>query len=132
MLKGFEHIGMTVSNLDRSIAFYEGLLGMKLLLRKRQRDGGEVAFLDAGGGQLEINQPPGEVITPARRPAANEAGLKHITIAFDDIDAVYRQLMAAGVPSVEPPRDAYNREMLARVGFVLDPDGIVVELAQRN
>lgn len=132
MLKGFEHIGMTVSNLDRSIAFYEGLLGMKLLLRKRQPNGGEAAFLDAGGGQLEIGQPPGDPITPARRPTNNEVGLKHITIAFDDMDAVYERLMAAGVESVEAPRDAFNQEMLARVGFVLDPDGIVVELAQRN
>jgi glyoxylase I family protein len=61
-----------------------------------------------------------------------EAGLRHITIAVDDIEAAYRQLMAAGVRSVEPPRNAFNKEMLAKVGFVLDPDGIVVELAQRN
>jgi glyoxylase I family protein len=40
--------------------------------------------------------------------------------------------MDAGVQSIEPPRDAYNRDILARVGFVLDPDGIVIELAQRN
>jgi hypothetical protein len=28
--------------------------------------------------------------------------------------------------------DAYNKEMLARVALVADPDGIVIELAQRN
>ena len=131
MLKGFEHIGMTVGNLDRSIEFYQGLLGLKLLLRKKQPNGGEVAFLDAGGGQLEMVQPPGPV-APARQVPQGEAGLRHITIAVDDIEAAYRQLMAAGVRSVEPPRNAFNKEMLAKVGFVLDPDGIVVELAQRN
>ena len=38
--------------------------------------------------------------------------------------------MAAGVPSVGAPRDAKTSEMLARVAFVRDPDGVIVELVQ--
>jgi catechol 2,3-dioxygenase-like lactoylglutathione lyase family enzyme len=30
MLKSFEHIGMTVSDMDRTVAFYCGLLGLRL------------------------------------------------------------------------------------------------------
>ena len=129
MLKGFEHVGMAVGDLDRSIAFYCGLLGLKLLLRKTAPDGAELAFLDAGGGQLEL-------AAPAQKPGAaadlppDRAGVKHITFRFDDVDAIYAELMAAGVPPVAPPRDAKTREMLHRVAFVRDPDGIIVELAQ--
>jgi glyoxylase I family protein len=135
MLKGFEHIGMAVSNLDESIAFYCDLLGMKLILRKPfPRGVGEVAFLDTGGGmgQLELICPSPPVSRPAPILPDSGAGVRHLTFAFDNIDAVWTKLMDAGVTPVEEPRDAYNKEMLARVAFVLDPDGIIVELAQRN
>ncbi|MBI4921270.1 MAG: VOC family protein [Devosia nanyangense] len=131
MLVGFEHVGMTVSNLDRSIEFYE-LLGLRLRLRKRQPNGGEVAFMDAGGGQLEMGQPPGTVVTPARRPVKGEAGMAHLTLAVDDVDADYRALTEAGVVGMEAPRAAHNSEILSKVAFVLDPDGIVIELAERR
>jgi glyoxylase I family protein len=130
MLRGFEHVGMTVSDLDASIAFYGDRLGLTLLLR-RATPGGEVAFLDAGGGQLEMVCPNGPVATPARRVGASEAGMRHLTFAVDDVDATYERLAEAGVTTLEPPRDAYNRDVFARVAFILDPDGIVVELAQR-
>ncbi|HEV7717992.1 MAG TPA: VOC family protein [Arsenicitalea sp.] len=131
MLKGFEHVGMTVADMDRSVTFYCELLGLKLLLRKTQKNGGEVAFLDAGGGQLELTRPAGPIAGPARIVPNAEAGIRHLTLAYDDMDDVYARLMAAGVRSMEPPRDAHNREVFARVAFVLDPDDIVVELCQR-
>jgi glyoxylase I family protein len=131
MLIGFEHIGMTSADLDRTIAFYCGLLGLRLVLRKRQANGGEVAFLDAGGGMLEVSCPPGP-IESARTVPSEEAGLRHITLAFSDIDAVRDRLTAEGFTMTEAPRLAFNSEILKRVAFCLDPDGIVVELAERQ
>ncbi len=130
MLRNFEHVGMTVSDLDASLAFYCDLLGLRLLLR-RSSPGREVAFLDAGSGQLEMVCPGGGAATPARRVAADEAGLRHLTFTFDDVDHTFDRLVAAGVTALEAPREAYNRDVFARVAFMLDPDGIVVELAQR-
>ena len=135
MLKGFEHIGMAVSDLDKSIAFYVDLLGMSLILRKDiPRGPGEVAFVDTGhgGGQLELICPSPAVAKPAPQLPDTRAGIRHLTFAFENIDAMWDKLMAAGVEPVEKPRDAFNKEMLARVAFVLDPDGIIIELAQRN
>ncbi len=131
MLKHFEHVGMTVSDLDRSLAFYVDLLGLKLVLRKPTPNGGELAFLDAGGGMLEISAPPGPVSTPARQVAGNEAGMRHLSFTFEDVAETHARLVAAGVESVEAPRAAYNTEMLSRVAFVRDPDGITVELVER-
>ncbi|RYE55860.1 MAG: hypothetical protein EOP20_09720, partial [Hyphomicrobiales bacterium] len=56
MLLGFEHVGMTVSSIDRAVAFYCDLLGLRLALRK-QVDRGEMAFLDTGAGMLELFAP---------------------------------------------------------------------------
>ena len=44
-LIGLEHIGMTCTNIDQTIAFYCDLLGLKLALRKTS-PGGDVIFLD--------------------------------------------------------------------------------------
>lgn len=129
MLRGFEHVGMTSGNLDRTIAFYCDLLGLRLALRKPAAKG-ELAFLDAGGGMLEIFA-PASAIDRSRDVPPGEAGMRHLTFAFDDVDAMIAKLEAAGVEIVERPRDAYNTEMMRRVAFVRDPDGIIVELIER-
>ena len=128
MLIGFEHVGMTSGDLDRTIAFYCGLLGFKPALRKPQVRG-EVAFLDAGGGMLEVFAPG--PVDRARDVPNLEAGVRHLTFAFTDIGAMIAQLEAAGVEIVERPRIAHNQEMFQRVSFVRDPDGIVIELVER-
>ena len=128
-LLGFEHIGMTSGDLDRTIAFYCGLLGFTLALRKTQTKG-EVAFLDAGGGMLEVFA-PGIGIDRARDVPPHEAGVRHLTFAFSDIGAMVDTLEAAGVDIIERPRIAYNTEMFSRVAFIRDPDGIIIELVER-
>jgi glyoxylase I family protein len=129
MLRGFEHVGTTTGDMDRAIAFYCGLLGLKLVLRKAS-GGGEVAFLDAGGGMLEVVAPASGA-GRFRDVPMSEAGMRHLTFAYDDVDAMFATLEAAGVEIVERPRDAHHQEMIRRVAFVRDPDGIIVELIER-
>ncbi len=128
-LIGFEHVGTTTADLDRSIDFYCGLLGLRLVLRKRQGETA-LAFLDAGGGMLEIAERPGA--DRARDVPAGVAGLRHLTFAVDDVEATVTRLAAAGVEVIEQPRDAHNTELIRRVAFCRDPDGIQVELIERQ
>ncbi|UYN99739.1 MAG: VOC family protein [Devosia sp.] len=129
MLIGFEHVGMTVSDMDRAIDFYCGLLGLTLRYRKRNA-GGEVAFVDAGGGMLEMVAPDNEV-GRFRDVPTSEAGLRHVTLAYDNVDEMIALLQAKGVEIAERPRDAHNKAMISRVAFVRDPDGVLVELIER-
>lgn len=129
MLLGFEHIGMTSGDMDRTIAFYCGLLGLHLVLRK-PNEGGELAFLDAGGGMLEVVAPNGGA-GRFRDVPMSEAGMRHLTLAYDNADEMIEMLAQAGVEIAEAPRDAYNPEMIRRVAFVRDPDGVLVELIER-
>jgi len=128
-LLGFEHVGMTCSDLDRTIAFYCGLLGLKLALRKTSSNG-EVVFLDTGSGMLEIGCPAAD-IARSRDVPPHESGIRHVTFAFDNVDAIVARLSASGVEAIEGPRPAFFNEMLKRVAFVRDPDGILVELIER-
>jgi glyoxylase I family protein len=126
---GLEHVGMTCSDVEQTIAFYCGLLGLKLALRKAAPNG-EVIFLDTGAGMLEIGCPVAE-ITRSRDVPPHEAGIRHVTFAFSDVDAMVKRLAAAGIEPIEGPRPAYYSEMLKRVVFFRDPDGILVELIER-
>lgn len=130
-LVGFEHVGMTVANLDRCIAFYVDVLGLSLVVRRRAPDGSnEVCFLAAGDCMLEIIAPA----TGADRAvdvAEGSAGLRHLTFAYDDLDAIFAKVEAAGAEIIERPRRAYNRDIVERVAFCRDPDGIIIELCQR-
>ncbi|WP_172122791.1 MULTISPECIES: VOC family protein [unclassified Devosia] len=129
MLQGFEHIGMTSGDLDRTIWFYCDLLGLRLHLRK-PASSGEVAFLDAGGGMLEIFA-PAEPVSRAQDVPPQTAGMRHMTFAFSDIDPVVQRLEEEGLEIIERPRLAHNQDVFKRVAFCRDPDGIIVELAER-
>lgn len=129
MLLGFEHVGMTSSNLDRTIDFYCGLLGLTLALRKGN-ERGEMAFLDTGSGMLEVSCPVANV-TRSRDVPPHEAGMRHLTLAFTNVDAMVEKLEAAGIEILEAPRPAFYTDMLHRIAFVRDPDGIIVELVER-
>lgn len=129
VLLGFEHVGLTANEAERTIDFYCGLLGLRLRARKAQ-EWGELLFLDAGNAMLEIFVPKPPQVRAADLPQGH-AGLRHITFAVDDVDAAVARLEAAGVEITERPRDAYNRDLFRRVAFCRDPDGISVELVQR-
>ena len=92
---------------------------------------GEVAFLDTGTGMLELFAPAANMVDRFRDVPNHEAGLRHVTFAFSSVDETFATLEAAGILVVERPRDAYNREMIQRVAFVRDYDGILVELIER-
>jgi glyoxylase I family protein len=128
-LIGFEHVGMTCAEIERTLDFYVGVLGLRLVMRKPQKSG-EVAFLDAGGGMLEIGF-PADGAAPAHDVPNGVSGLRHITLAYENIDTVLERIEAAGAEIIERPRAAYNSEVLARVAFCRDPDGNIVELAER-
>lgn len=131
MIKSFEHVGMVTGDMDRSLAFYRDLLGLRLHLRKTMGNGTEVAFLDSGNGMLEIFAPPGGA-GPASDLAAATSGVLHITFLVDNVDESFAKLEAAGVAIKERPRPAVNSEVLDRVAFLRDPDGIIVEIAERR
>ena len=131
MLKSFEHVGMTVGDMDRTVDFYCSLLGLRLHLRKKTADGGEIAFLDAGGGMLEIFAPAGGAARAADVPDGT-AGLRHLTFLFESVDETFTRLEKAGVEIKERPRLAINAEVLHKVAFLRDPDGIQIELAEKR
>jgi catechol 2,3-dioxygenase-like lactoylglutathione lyase family enzyme len=140
-----DHVGVAVGDLDRSLAFYRDLLGLRL--RDRGEDGGDElaeltgfpgarirwADLDAGAGRiLELL----EYVTPTAAPGAvgpNAPGVAHVGMAVPDLGAALGRLERAGVPirSARPVRLHGGEWDGVRCLYASDPDGLTVELLQR-
>ncbi len=118
------HTMVRVSDLDASLEFWCGQLGLVELHRRDNEQGRyTLVFLAAPGdeerAQVELthNWDP-EEYTVGR-------GFGHLAYEVDDIYALCGRLMQAGVAINRPPRDG-------RMAFVRSPDGISVELLQKG
>ncbi|MFZ0831010.1 MAG: VOC family protein [Thermoplasmata archaeon] len=143
--RGLDHVSVTVADLDRSVAFYHGLLGIRVLGRGEDdgpalpgpkgpiRSRFRYADLQFGRGQiLELLQ----YLTPKRRAIHSTVyspGSGHIGIRVGDLDAALERLRKAGVRVLFKPVQIVSPAWWAgaRVVYVHDPDGTTVELVER-
>lgn len=115
------HVHLRVANLDRAIAFYNGVLGFEVVVRL----GNAAAFLSAGGYHHHIGLNTWESLN-GRPPAAGTTGLYHLAILYPTRAALadaLRRLVAAGV-SLDGASDHGVSEAL----YLSDPDANGVEL----
>jgi catechol 2,3-dioxygenase len=115
------HVHLKVSNLDRAVAFYQGVLGFVVT----QRFGDSAAFLSAGGYHHHIGLNTWESLG-GRAPAPGTTGLYHFAIRYPDRAALgeaLRRLDASRVP-LEGASDHGVSEAL----YLRDPDGNGLEL----
>lgn len=117
------HTMVRVTDLDASLAFYCGALGLSELSRRDSEKGRfTLVFLAAPGDsaaqvELTYNWDP-EVYTGGRN-------FGHLAYQVDDVYAACERLRAAGVVISRPPRDGY-------MAFVRSPDNISLELLQKG
>jgi glyoxylase I family protein len=146
---GIDHVGVTSSDLERSLAFYCDLLGM-IVIDQGVEESTEIATLlgidgvsfefadlDSGDGRvfelLRYRRPEG---TPGPVAQPFDPGTPHLAIRVADLDAVAARLAEAGVTmisraplAIDEPGTPWDggRYLLTR-----DPDGVIVELVERS
>ena len=150
MIGAVDHINLVVSDLERSVKFYTELLGFKEV--RRAHLAGEwiesiiglndvcanVVYILAPEGEphLELlcyESPKGEAIP--ENSQANTIGLRHIALQVKDIQKAVKQLKEAGVKIigeiVEVPASVVTHDAGHKIlCYFLDPDGILLELAE--
>ena len=143
-ITGADHTSYTVTNLERSLEFYVGLLGFEILWQREitnQYFRDIVGFPDGVVKATQLRIPGSthklelfEYVTPPGVPAdtrTNNPGSSHMALVVDDLPAAYEELRAKGVRFRSPPIaiDAgANKGSYAL--YMFDPDGITVELFQ--
>ena len=149
MLAGLWHVSFTVSDLDRSLAFYRDLLGLELIHAQEQANEYTrrlVGYADAhlrvammripgaplgpSGHHLELVE---YVVPRGQRAdvATKNPGAPHLAFVVRDIQAAYRRLLDAGVVfRSEPVAITEGRNRGGYTVYFLDPDGITLELSQ--
>jgi lactoylglutathione lyase len=119
------HVGLPVSDLDLSVAWYREALG--LTHESTAGVPGGVAYMVAPTGErlelLAVDVQPSAWDDPI---AALRAGVPHTAWTVEDLDAAHARAVEAGGRSVWTPRD--TPEPGLRIAFVADPDGNLVEL----
>jgi catechol 2,3-dioxygenase-like lactoylglutathione lyase family enzyme len=143
---GIHHTGYTVSDLDRSLAFYQGLLGLELVARQEKQGGylGEIVGLSEAHVKMAHLRVPGsghvvelfEYVAPEGgapgRLEPENVGTSHLCLLTDDLPSLYEHLLGEGVDTfVSPPVLVDTGINTGGYGVYLrDPDGIPVELFQ--
>jgi glyoxylase I family protein len=136
------HVGLCVSDLERSVRFYRDGLGFHL--RSRFEISGEptatllqlkdvdlqAVYLERDGTRIELlyYRAPGHLAGESPRPL-NRLGLTHLSLRVDDLDGTLKALVAAGARIVDASRIDIPAFEAAAV-FVTDPDGTLIELVQ--
>ena len=141
-VRRMDHVGIVVDDLAAATEFFvelglelqgEGFIEGRSVDRVVGLEGvrSEIAMLQTpdGHGRVELAKFHSPANQGGNRDApANEPGIRHITFAVDDIDAVVAGLQARGaelVGDLERYEDSY------RVCYVRGPEGIIVELAEK-
>jgi catechol 2,3-dioxygenase-like lactoylglutathione lyase family enzyme len=115
------HLGLRVTNLERSLAFYTAVGYAKV------GNVPETAF-----GSLTMLQLPDdpfvslELAHDPARPVENIGAVNHLVVQVDDLSATIADLAARGV-TAEPPTEPGPG---MRTSWLTDPDGYRVELVQ--
>jgi lactoylglutathione lyase len=138
------HTGLQVRDLERSLAFYRDLLGFELVFQWNPRAayiGQLVGYPDVDLHAAVLRPPNSDVFlelleyrnverTPVDTSTANP-GTAHTAYFVDDLEALYADLVAAGVKAVSAPvTPTIGPNKGGRAVYLLDPDGIRVELIQ--
>ncbi len=123
------HTMLRVGDLDRSIAFYTDVMGMKLL-RKNENTEYKYTLAFVGYG----DESEGAVIELTYNWGVEEYDLGtafgHIALGFDDIYAACDAIKAAGGNVTREPGPVKGGT--THIAFVKDPDGYMVELIQNK
>ena len=140
MIKDVRHVGIVVSDMEKSLKFYRDLLGLKI--KSLVNEEGE--FLDNMLAHKNVKNKVAKLVTEQgnalvelidSRSYGNKKdrdfftiGASHFAFTVDDLEKTYDYLVKNGVKFTAPPQQ--TPDGFAKVTFCEDPDGTPIELVQ--
>lgn len=147
MISSIIHIGMTVTDIERSVAFYRDVLGFEyqseLLMEGEETDilfqrkgcKARVAYLKPvkyEGTQIELIQFLSHEVEKQQTDLFRTS-ISEICFSTDDMDGEYKRLLNEGVEFLSEPQEMDFSKYgfgKSKVVYFRDPDGNILELIQ--
>lgn len=144
-VKELAHIGICVRNLEKSIDFYENVMGFQVVsgptdLITSEAEGKGMGFDCCTYRNCIVEIIPGQCLellefsdpkTPEGNPCPiNFTGKHHVAYMVDDIFQWVEKFRQLGLPVVSDPLEDEASESPIYWVYVKDPDGIAIELMQ--
>ena len=124
MIRTFDHIVITTSNLERCLDFYTRVLGMKV-----ERYGQDRIALRFGDHKFNVHPPGFDAGIKARTPTPGSLDL--CFLADRPLDEVIAHLKKEKVPIEEGPVNRTGARFTIRSVYVRDPDQNLIEISEK-
>lgn len=132
MVGKVDHIGIAVKDLDETLKFYEGILGIKSVSTEVvEEQKVKVAFLPIGDTEIELLQSTEEDGPIAKFIEKRGEGIQHIAYRVEDIEKSIEELKEKGIRLIdEKPRYGAGG---AKIAFLHPKStfGVLIELCER-
>ena len=139
-----DHTGITVSNLEQSLAFWQNVLGFEFSHRAHQTAELASEITGVAGAEISIAvvKAPGghkiellEYLAPPDRKHVDlrpcDVGSVHVALTVDNLDAVLSAIAASGWKAAGKPQTLQSGPNAGkRVVYVRDPDGTTIEFME--
>ena len=140
-MKNIRHVGIVVTDMERSLEFYRDILGLKPVIDFTEKGQFIDTISNAGGIDLRMVKLIAEdgsmiellhyVSHPQPERGENklyETGPTHVAFTIDDVDKTYADWISKGVKCNSKPTVAPDRK--AKLFFCQDPDNTYLEIVQ--
>ena len=123
MIKKLLHTRYRVRDLDKTVDFYQNVLGLELVRRHTSGRGSQLVFFKAPGSDEEI-----EICKfDESGPVQVGPDLTHLAFEIDDIEEFAKHSAAHGYPLSDGPHQGSG----STIAFIDAPEGYEVELIQK-
>ncbi|MBZ2174571.1 methylmalonyl-CoA epimerase [Schnuerera sp. xch1] len=132
MVNKVDHIGIAVKDLDKTIKFYEEILGIKCVdteIVEEQKV--KTAFLPIGDTEIELLESTDKSGAISKFIEKRGQGIQHIAYRVDDIEKALEELKKRGIRLIdEKPRDGAGG---AKIAFLHPKStfGVLIEFCER-
>jgi catechol 2,3-dioxygenase-like lactoylglutathione lyase family enzyme len=120
-------LGILVSDINASLAFYRDILGLKFI-EERPVWFGTMYRLRLGNSDFKLIHPN---TRPPKGPVGIESqlGFRYVTFVIKNLSRLCTELQSKGIEFVVPEKEFRPG---VRIAMVKDPDGNIVEFAERT
>lgn len=131
MIREFDHVGIAVKDLRKTVKFFEEVLDLKTS-KEVEKQKMRFAFIPVGSSEIELIEPTDAQVSIAKFIEERGEGIHHISLRVDGIECFLEKLREKGIKLIdEKPRIGAHGVKIA----FLNPEstkGVLIELCEEK